>query len=117
MSDVRILRSQEVRERTGLKRTTIHNLVKDGKFPAPINIAGNRSGWYESEILEWMKSRPRKGQRAAACATVPPVAAVIASVPARTTRPKATKKSGAAAVTAPLQTPVNGTASQAELPL
>jgi prophage regulatory protein len=55
----RILRQKEVSYRTGLARTTLHRMVKNGEFPAPIplNDSGHAKGWFEDEILEWQKAR------------------------------------------------------------
>ena len=39
-------------------RKTIWLKVKQGKFPPPIDIGNGRVGWLESEILEWLESRP-----------------------------------------------------------
>jgi len=39
-------------------RTTIWNLVKEGKFPQPID-AGGRSAWIPEELNEWVSTRPR----------------------------------------------------------
>lgn len=117
MIDIKLLRAHEVRELTGLKRTTIHNLVKSGQFPAPVDVAGNRSAWYAHEVHEWIKTRPRKGQRAAACATVPTVPAVTIPVPARATRPRNTTKRVSVSVPDISQTVANMPTSQTELPL
>jgi len=39
-------------------RTTIWKLVKEGKFPTPID-AGGRPAWIPDELNEWISTRPR----------------------------------------------------------
>ena len=57
MSD-RILRLPEVLARTGLARTTLWRMERRGEFPARRQITGNTVGWLESEVSEWIESRP-----------------------------------------------------------
>lgn len=48
------LRLREVRARTGLSRSTIYALIKEGKFPAQVLLGGGRAvGWIEREIIDW----------------------------------------------------------------
>jgi prophage regulatory protein len=54
-----ILRDAEVRERTGLSRTTRWRLVKAKRFPAPVKLTEHAVGWRESEIAVWLASRER----------------------------------------------------------
>lgn len=54
----RYIRSPEVVERTGLCRTTIWRLTKEGDFPAKRRLYGNVVGWLESEVEDWIASRP-----------------------------------------------------------
>ena len=56
---IRILRIREVMNRTGLSRSTIWRLQSARKFPLSVVLLGERRGWYESEIDEWVKTRPR----------------------------------------------------------
>jgi prophage regulatory protein len=53
----RILRDQEVGNRTGLSRTTRWRLIRDGKFPKPIKLTEHAIGWRESAIEAWLESR------------------------------------------------------------
>jgi prophage regulatory protein len=53
----RILRDAEVRNRTGLSRTTRWRLVRAGKFPKPVRLTEHAIGWRESAIEEWLASR------------------------------------------------------------
>lgn len=53
----RILRVADVRERTGLGRTTIWRWVQSGQFPQPIRVGANYTGWIEEEIDAWIAER------------------------------------------------------------
>jgi prophage regulatory protein len=51
----RILRLSDVKERTGLSRSTIYLYISDGIFPRPINLGARCVGWLESEIDSWIE--------------------------------------------------------------
>jgi len=53
----RILRLPEVKERTGLSRSTIYQRISTGDFPKPISLGGRAVGWVEAEIEEWLQGR------------------------------------------------------------
>lgn len=50
----RIIREKTVRDRTGLSRSTIYRKMKDGTFPAKVEISTNGVGWHESDIDLWV---------------------------------------------------------------
>lgn len=52
----RLLRREEVERRTGLPRSSIYARIKQGRFPAQLDMGGNTSGWRESEVDEWIAS-------------------------------------------------------------
>lgn len=54
-----ILRSPEVCRRTGKSRAQIWRDVRNGNFPAPIQLGPNAIGWHAEEVDEWLKTRPR----------------------------------------------------------
>jgi len=58
MSD-RIIREAERKRKTGISSTTAWRMEKKGKFPERIQISDGLSGWYESEVDEWVATRPR----------------------------------------------------------
>ncbi len=59
----RLLRWRDVEPRVGICRSHAHNLIKQGKFPAPIKITGARaSAWLESEIDAWIMERVHKAR-------------------------------------------------------
>ena len=57
MSD-RMLRASEVTTATGLSRPTLWRRAKAGEFPAPRQLGGGLVGWLESEVNEWLQTRP-----------------------------------------------------------
>jgi prophage regulatory protein len=56
----RLIGKQELIHMVGLGYTTIWKLMCEGKFPHSREIAGNRVAWLESQIDEWMKTRPMR---------------------------------------------------------
>jgi len=68
----RLLRRQEVEERTGLATTTIYRKMREGSFPAPIKIGQRAVRWPSSEIEIWLSKRPRATGQGD---TPPPIAA------------------------------------------
>ncbi|MBN2370138.1 MAG: AlpA family phage regulatory protein [Vicinamibacteria bacterium] len=57
----RIVREKECRALTGLSRTTRFDLERAGRFPRRIRLSARSVGWFESDVLEWMKSRRQAG--------------------------------------------------------
>lgn len=56
-----MLRIPEVMARTGLRaRSTIWRKVRDGSFPAPVQIGANSIGWPADEISDWLAAQPRR---------------------------------------------------------
>ena len=55
--DARVLRAREVTARTGLSRTTIWRLERQGQFPARRQLSLNAVGWIASEIERWIAER------------------------------------------------------------
>ena len=53
----RVLRLPEVIERTGISRSLIYRLIKEGNFPKQIHTSKRTSSWIESEVNEWLDSR------------------------------------------------------------
>jgi prophage regulatory protein len=48
------MRLKEVIEKTGLSRSTIYNLISQGKFPKQIELGARSVGWVDTEIEEWL---------------------------------------------------------------
>ena len=55
----RLLRREEVEERTGLSRSAIYRLMRAHQFPTPIKIGTRAVRWPQSEINEFIAARPR----------------------------------------------------------
>jgi prophage regulatory protein len=57
MSEVKLLRLPAVEERCGLRKTAIYDLVKRGKFPAPIRLTERTSAWSSQAVDGWIAER------------------------------------------------------------
>lgn len=53
----RIIRINEVIERTGLSRTTLWRREINGEFPKRVSLGGSAVGWKDSEVNEWLNTR------------------------------------------------------------
>lgn len=60
-----LLRLPQVRDATGLARSTIYALVAEGKFPAPIKASQRASAWVSSEVSEWIERRIAESRKVA----------------------------------------------------
>ena len=65
---LKFLRIDEVCERTGLKKSSLYDLMAERKFPRPVKIGG-AARWPEHEVVEimeaWIASRDAVPGRAA----------------------------------------------------
>jgi len=59
----RLIRFQDVSERTGLRRTAIYGRIAAGAFPKPVKI-GSASRWVESDIQSWIEDQITASQAA-----------------------------------------------------
>ena len=53
-SPIRMLRLSQVVERTGLGKTTLYELQKDGRFPRSVHLTGHSVRWIEAEVETWL---------------------------------------------------------------
>ncbi|RBP50763.1 helix-turn-helix transcriptional regulator [Arenicella xantha] len=53
----KILRLPDVREITGLSRSSIYLRIANSEFPKPISLGGRAVGWLESDIQNWLVER------------------------------------------------------------
>lgn len=53
----RLYRLPQVIEVTGLGRSSIYRLAKEGRFPPSVRIGDRAVAWRASEIEEWIKTR------------------------------------------------------------
>jgi len=63
---MKFLRIKQVMQATGLSRMTIYRLELADKFPKRRQLRENSVAWLESDISEWIDSRPVARLRAAA---------------------------------------------------
>ncbi len=47
----------EVLRRTGLKKSTMYNLIKAGTFPEPVRKSAGGVAWIEAEVEGWIRDR------------------------------------------------------------
>jgi prophage regulatory protein len=57
-----LLRLREVKQRTGLSRTTIYASEGKGKFPRRVVIGPRAVAWVEAEIDQWITDRIEERQ-------------------------------------------------------
>ena len=61
MTANRLLSKATVDEMTGLSNVTRWRMEKRGEFPKRRQISPNRVAYLESEVIDWMDSRPTSG--------------------------------------------------------
>lgn len=57
----RLLRIAGVEHLTGLKKSTLYRLAKEGQFPAPLRLTAKASAWSEAAVLQWVQDRIKEG--------------------------------------------------------
>lgn len=57
----RIVRLHEVERLSGLSKSSIYALAKEGKFPKQITIHRRMAGWSEAAVLTWVQARLQEG--------------------------------------------------------
>jgi prophage regulatory protein len=55
-----MLRVSDVLKRTGMSRTSLYRKLREGAFPAPLELGCNAIGWPDFLVAEWIASRPRR---------------------------------------------------------
>jgi prophage regulatory protein len=65
------LRLPDVIKTVGLRRASIYQYVREGRFPKPVRLGERGVGWVEAEIQAWIAERiaQRPGVDTAAAAT------------------------------------------------
>ena len=53
---LRIMRFKEVREVTGLSKTTINRFEKEGRFPSRVSLGPRSIGWFEEDVMAFLAS-------------------------------------------------------------
>ena len=52
-----ILRLPEIKQRTGLSRSSIYLRISKNEFPASISLGGRAVGWLEEDIDKWLEQK------------------------------------------------------------
>lgn len=55
----RLLKTSEVLELVPFSIQHIYRLMHRGEFPLAVKVGAWRVAWKESEVLDWIESRPR----------------------------------------------------------
>lgn len=55
----RLLKASEVIELVPFSIQHIYRLMHRGEFPLAVKVGASRVAWKESEVREWIESRPR----------------------------------------------------------
>ena len=54
-----LLKIGQVVEITGLSRSAIYAMMRQGRFPEPVKLAAKAVRWRESELQAWVDNLPR----------------------------------------------------------
>jgi prophage regulatory protein len=57
---MKILRLPEVLSRVGYRRSKVYALIKENKFPKPLELGAKARGFVESEVDAWIAERIRE---------------------------------------------------------
>ncbi|WP_274701502.1 helix-turn-helix transcriptional regulator [Vibrio aestuarianus] len=57
MTDIKVLRLNEVTEMLGVSKSTIYNWIKQGEFPPGLLIGPKSRGWLSQDIEHWLIER------------------------------------------------------------
>ena len=59
----RMLRVKEVLEILGVGKTTLYEMIKDGRLSKPLRIGKRAVGWPSTDIDAYLESQPRRRKR------------------------------------------------------
>lgn len=60
-TEIALLRLPAVTQLTGYGRSSIYSLIKQGKFPAPVALAGGGAvAWRSGEVRAWIEAQSKK---------------------------------------------------------
>ena len=54
---MRLIKLEEVKNISGLGRTSIYMFMKEGQFPKSVSLGGRAVAWVEDEVFEWVQSK------------------------------------------------------------
>lgn len=59
----RLLRRADVEAITGLKKSSIYTLMREGKFPKCVYVTSKSVAWPESKVYAWVDERIAEGAK------------------------------------------------------
>ena len=60
----KFLRISDVKERTGLSRTSVYRLMREKDFPQSIPLGEQMVAWIEQEVEQWIDDRIKAARAA-----------------------------------------------------
>ena len=54
---INVIRLNQVCKQTGLGKSTIYKLIKQGAFPPPIKLSERASAWVVAEVDAWLEEK------------------------------------------------------------
>lgn len=57
LSQVVLLKRQQVEAATSLSRSTIYEMMSKGTFPKPVRLGAQRVAWRERDVIAWLAAR------------------------------------------------------------
>lgn len=54
---MQVSRLPAVEAKTGIKKTKIYKLMREGKFPPCIKLGGRAVGWLETDLDTWIQNQ------------------------------------------------------------
>jgi prophage regulatory protein len=54
---ISFLRHQAVLKRTGLKASTLYELISEGAFPKAVQLSKRCVGWREDQVNDWCRAK------------------------------------------------------------
>jgi len=51
------IRLPEVRQKVGMSKSHIYDLISQGKFPKPVKVSPRISCWVAAEVDQWVQER------------------------------------------------------------
>jgi prophage regulatory protein len=61
-----LLTLRQVRERTGLSRSSVYDWSRAGKFPAPVRLSPRAIRWHADQVSAWIAALPTASKAAGA---------------------------------------------------
>lgn len=55
----RLIRLVELEHLTGIKKSKIYQMIKEGSFPGAVRLGAKSVAWKEEEVQQWVDDLPR----------------------------------------------------------